>query len=198
MTKPTTNAIQKAVHCGDILLALCLTSSDSLLIVDGNGIIIGVSPAVETMFGIPQKTLHGQALDTIILETQQINQNWTQGIPDHLTWMTTAQRIGGNTFPVEIAISSFNYAGAEVALYLIRDLSTIRSDPASGDELDRLSPRQRQVLQLVARGFTSREIAQHLTISVKTVETHRANIMSRLGVRNVTGLVRFAVEIGLA
>jgi DNA-binding NarL/FixJ family response regulator len=63
--------------------------------------------------------------------------------------------------------------------------------------LNILSPRQRQVLQLVARGKTSPEIATHLNISVKTVETHRGELMKRIGARDVVGLVHYALRVGL-
>lgn len=63
--------------------------------------------------------------------------------------------------------------------------------------LERLTPRQREVLQLVAEGNTTKEIADKLELSPKTVETHRSDIMSRLGIRDVAGLVRFAVRTGL-
>lgn len=66
-----------------------------------------------------------------------------------------------------------------------------------GDELSVLTPRQRQILQLIAEGHGTRQIAQRLHVSVKTVETHRAQLMERLGIRDVAGLVRFAVRIGL-
>jgi DNA-binding NarL/FixJ family response regulator len=62
---------------------------------------------------------------------------------------------------------------------------------------DRLTPRQREVLQLIAEGSTSREIARALGISVKTVETHRARLMERLDVHDIAGLVRRAIEMGL-
>jgi DNA-binding NarL/FixJ family response regulator len=63
--------------------------------------------------------------------------------------------------------------------------------------LDALTPRQREILQLVAEGHTSKAIAQRLGLSVKTVEAHRAQIMSRLDVHDLPGLVRFAVRVGL-
>jgi len=65
------------------------------------------------------------------------------------------------------------------------------------DPLDALTPRQREILQLVAEGHTSREIAQRLGLSPKTVETHRSQVMERLGVHDLAGLVRFAVRVGL-
>lgn len=63
--------------------------------------------------------------------------------------------------------------------------------------LSRLTPRQLEVLHLVAEGETTREIGQRLGISVKTVEAHRQQIMRRLGVEGVAGLVRLAIREGL-
>lgn len=65
------------------------------------------------------------------------------------------------------------------------------------DLLETLSPRQREVLRLIAEGRTTKQIAQMLEISVKTVETHRAQLMERLGIHDVAGLVRYAIIVGL-
>jgi DNA-binding NarL/FixJ family response regulator len=65
------------------------------------------------------------------------------------------------------------------------------------DQLATLSPRQREVLQLIAEGKTTKQIAQLLDISVKTVETHRAQLMERLNIHDVAGLVRYAIIVGL-
>jgi DNA-binding NarL/FixJ family response regulator len=62
---------------------------------------------------------------------------------------------------------------------------------------DVLTARQREVLKLVAGGKSTKEIAFMLNLSVKTVETHRAQIMERLGIRDVPGLVRYALRTGL-
>lgn len=69
----------------------------------------------------------------------------------------------------------------------------------SAEELsaDPLSPRERQVLQLIAEGRTSKEIADVLNISVKTVETHRGHVMQKLDIHEIAGLVRFAIRRGL-
>lgn len=63
--------------------------------------------------------------------------------------------------------------------------------------LDVLTPRQREILQLIAEGQGTKEIAFKLGLSVKTVETHRSQIMERLNIRDVPGLTRFAVRSGL-
>ena len=63
--------------------------------------------------------------------------------------------------------------------------------------LEVLTTRQREILQLIAEGRTTKEVAFTLSISAKTVETHRAQIMERLQIHDVPGLVRFAIRTGL-
>jgi DNA-binding NarL/FixJ family response regulator len=63
--------------------------------------------------------------------------------------------------------------------------------------LEQLTPRQREILQLIAEGHSSKEIAHTLDLSIKTVETHRAQLMDRLDIHDVAGLVRFAIRTGL-
>lgn len=60
--------------------------------------------------------------------------------------------------------------------------------------LDSLSPRQRDVLTAMARGLSVKEIAAELGLSTKTIETHRAALLARTGLRNVVGLILFAVH----
>jgi two-component system response regulator NreC len=62
---------------------------------------------------------------------------------------------------------------------------------------DMLSPRERQVLQLVAEGKTTKEIAAVLGVSIKTADSHRARIMRKLDIHDTAGLVRFAIRRGL-
>lgn len=62
---------------------------------------------------------------------------------------------------------------------------------------DPLSPREREILQLVAEGGSTKEIAQRLEISVKTAETHRTNLMRKIGAHSVADVVRYAVRNGI-
>ena len=73
-------------------------------------------------------------------------------------------------------------------------LQRARSEPSLSD---RLTPRQREVLRLIAKGHTTKEVATLLNVSKKTVGTHRMQLMKRLGIHNVAGLVRYAVRTGL-
>lgn len=63
--------------------------------------------------------------------------------------------------------------------------------------LEKLTPRQMEVLRLMAQGLTTPEIARRLNLSGKTIETHRGEIMKRIGIHDIVGLVRYAVRVGL-
>lgn len=63
--------------------------------------------------------------------------------------------------------------------------------------IDLLTPREREIAVLIAQSYSSKEVAARLNISIKTAENHRANLMRKLGVRDVAGLVRFIVRQGL-
>ena len=65
------------------------------------------------------------------------------------------------------------------------------------DEFSRLTNREREILKLISEGYTSKQIAEMLFISVKTVDNHRANIMNKLGIHDTASLVRYAIRIGL-
>lgn len=70
-------------------------------------------------------------------------------------------------------------------------------DHGRGQSFATLTPRERQVLQLIAEGKSNKEMAGHLTISIKTVETHRAQLMEKLGIFTVAELTKFAIREGL-
>lgn len=73
-----------------------------------------------------------------------------------------------------------------------------RSSPARGIARGVLSPREREVLQLIAEGWSTRGIAGRLYVSVKTVDTHRRHIMEKLDIHTVADLIKYAVREGLA
>jgi DNA-binding NarL/FixJ family response regulator len=74
-------------------------------------------------------------------------------------------------------------------------LATAETESPAGAEV--LTPRQREILQLYAEGKNTKEIASTLGLSVKTVETHRTQIGQRLQIRDLAGLVRYAIRVGL-
>jgi two-component system, NarL family, response regulator NreC len=90
------------------------------------------------------------------------------------------------------ALSGRTYMSPEVSHVLLEAYqrkAQIRTDPLSG--------RERQVLQLIAEGKTTKEVAVLFNISIKTVETHRTRIMTKLDIHDTAGLVRYAIRSGL-
>jgi DNA-binding NarL/FixJ family response regulator len=106
---------------------------------------------------------------------------------------------GSAVAELEIAVRAVargeTYLSPAVSKHVMDDY--VRRTGGATDPIDALTPRQREVLQLVAEGNTSKDIADRLGLSFKTVEAHRAQIMERLGLHDVAGLVRFAMRMGL-
>ncbi len=87
------------------------------------------------------------------------------------------------------------YLSPAVSKGVVNDyVQRLRGDVQPGDAL---SPRQREVLQLIAEGQSTKEIARRLDLSVKTVDTHRSQLMRQLDIHEVAGLVRYAMRSGL-
>jgi DNA-binding NarL/FixJ family response regulator len=106
---------------------------------------------------------------------------------------------GADPVELQIALKAVGagetYLTPSVSTRMVQNFLSGRKPRASG--LEQLTSRQREVLQLIAEGRTTKEIAHVLNLSVKTVETHRADIMDRLDIHDVPGLVKFAIRLGL-
>jgi len=94
---------------------------------------------------------------------------------------------------LEIAIDQVS-RGKQYLSPIIAQLASLESSKGAPVEL---TPRQREVLTLIAEGYSTKDIARTLEISVKTVETHRAQLMERLGIHDVASLVRYAIRTGI-
>jgi DNA-binding NarL/FixJ family response regulator len=88
-----------------------------------------------------------------------------------------------------------SYLTPSVSRHVIRDF-THRS-PTEPGVYERLTPRQTEIVQLIAEGHRNAEIGVILGVSEKTIETHRMQLMARLDIHDVTGLVRYAIRMGL-
>jgi DNA-binding NarL/FixJ family response regulator len=103
------------------------------------------------------------------------------------------------TAELELAIRAVargdTYLSPAISKQVISDY--VRRTGAETSSLEALTPRQREVLQMIAEGHTTKEIAKKLDLGVKTVETHRAALMMRLDIHDVAGLVRYAIRSGL-
>jgi DNA-binding NarL/FixJ family response regulator len=87
------------------------------------------------------------------------------------------------------------YLCAEIPRRVLQDFRSQTTEVPG--PLERLTPRQREILQLIAEGETNKSIAQRLRLSVKTVEAHRTHLMSQLRIHDLASLVRFAVRAGV-
>lgn len=97
------------------------------------------------------------------------------------------------------AIRTVHAGGTFFSPAVVKRLTTLTVEQAPGATalLDALTPRERDVLDGVARGLTNKAIAAELGISHRTVEAHRESLMKKLEIHNVAGLTRFALEVGL-
>ncbi len=89
------------------------------------------------------------------------------------------------------------YLSQKIANELTDDYIRMRSQVEHPGPLARLTPREREVLQLVVEGLSSAEIAEILFLSPKTIETYRSRMMRKLGIRDLPALVKFAIQHGL-
>ena len=89
------------------------------------------------------------------------------------------------------------HLSADVYGYMVDSFVTGREAPAPKKAWDILTARERSVLKLIAEGRTNRQVGEYLKLSPKTIEKHRASLMRKLGITNVMGLVRIAIEMGI-
>jgi DNA-binding NarL/FixJ family response regulator len=106
---------------------------------------------------------------------------------------------GSDTAELEIAIKAVTrgemYLSPMVSKHVVTNY--IRRVSGETTSVELLTPRQREILQLIAEGYSTKKIAGTLKISAKTVETHRMQLMERLDIHDIAGLVRYAIRVGL-
>jgi DNA-binding NarL/FixJ family response regulator len=98
---------------------------------------------------------------------------------------------------IEAVMRGETYFSPKIPPKVIKSYKKMVRSGKKVDEFSRLTNREREILQLIAEGYTSKQIGEMLYISDKTVENHRANIMGKLDIHDTAGLVRYAIRIGL-
>ena len=98
---------------------------------------------------------------------------------------------------IEAVMAGRRYLSPPLADLVMEDYVRRANGGAGGTELDKLSAREREILQLVAEGRSSAQVAEMIHISVRTVDTHRYNVMQKLNIHSIAGLTKFAIAHGL-
>lgn len=99
---------------------------------------------------------------------------------------------------IRAVMNGGTYVDPTLAGALIRPARSDATPDSDDEALARLTARERQVLRLIAEGYSNKEIAQALDIAVKTAMAHRANLMEKLNIHNRSMLTRFAIRMGVA
>ncbi len=98
---------------------------------------------------------------------------------------------------VRAVVQGHRYLSQRITERVVEDYLSLQEQVGQSDPLEKLSERERQVLQLVVQGKSSAEIAKTLFLSVKTVETYRSRIMEKLDLPDLPSLIKFAIQHGL-
>ena len=98
---------------------------------------------------------------------------------------------------IQVVTEGKSFFSPAVSKLLLEDYMRKLQRAGTEDSYDLLSPREREILQLVAEGKSSKEVAGVLNLSVYTVETHRSNLMQKLNLRGIPELILYAVRKGL-
>ena len=98
---------------------------------------------------------------------------------------------------IHAALKGDHYLSPPISKQVIQDYISMKKESATDDLYGQLSNREREVFQMIAEGRSTKEISDILCISPSTVKTHRAKIMEKLQVENISHLVQFAIRLGI-
>jgi DNA-binding NarL/FixJ family response regulator len=134
----------------------------------------------------------------VVILTMHENQQYLMQIVNAGATGAVLKRSAGSELvtAVKAAARGESFFSPSMASMLLEDYR-VRLQHEASDDVSMFTEREREVLQLVAEGKTNKEISDLLTVSIKTVQTHRAHIMEKLGAHDRTDLVRYAMRKGI-
>lgn len=97
----------------------------------------------------------------------------------------------------QAVMNNETYLSPPIADVVVRDMLLKRENQPERTQFESLTTREREIIQLVAEGLTNQEIADHLSLSVHTVRTHRGNLMEKLGLHSQSEVTRYAIQVGI-
>jgi DNA-binding NarL/FixJ family response regulator len=140
----------------------------------------------------------GVATQVVILSMYSdetlVRQALSNGAKGYLLKQSVAEEL---LLAVRAASQGEIYLSPAISGSVVAGFLTLQTDADGSNPFGQLTPREREVLQLISEGHTNKAIAQMLGVSAKTVEKHRANLMSKLNVHNLAGLMRAGIKHGL-
>ena len=132
----------------------------------------------------------------VILSTHDDKVHVTRAMPAGVAgYLLKGAAVAELPLAIKAVMAGETYLTPRISRHVVRGF--LHEDGSEGDPLEALTQRQREILQLIAEGKGTKEIAEILDVSVKTIETHRARLRERLDIHDVPGLVRFAIRSGL-
>ena len=138
------------------------------------------------------------AVKVIILSMHDSSEHIYQALKAGAKGYLLKESAGKEVVTAVRAVSSGRrYLSDRIEEMVIEDYVLQRDAAPQKSPLDKLSDRERQILQLVVEGKSSTEISEILFLSPKTVDTYRSRLMQKLGIRDLPGLVKFAIQHGL-
>ncbi len=177
----------------------------AVIVTTFEGRIVFWNRGAEELFGYARPQAAGGDIADLIVPPEELSGHRAalRRAADSGSAVFTAERRtrAGRRIPVVVSldVAKADHRETRYVIATCRDerLVSEAAGPDAGADAVTLPQRQRQVLARIADGLTTREIAQRLGLSPKTVETHRSRLMRRLGVRNLAELLRRALELGL-
>jgi PAS domain S-box-containing protein len=184
------------------LRAIIDAAPDAVIMLDEEGVVHRWNLQAERLLGWPAAEAIGCTFADTMLPVRHRN-TWERSLAritrtvdrsDDYRLEMEVIRPDGREIPLALMVALVPAAGTSVFSVFARP-STVRRGLQAGTL--EITPRQREVLRLIAEGCSTRETARRLGVSVKTIEAHRVQVMKRLGTKSVAGLVRYAARVGL-
>ncbi len=186
-------SIVKSVDTGRKLLNAYKANPESVCLLSSNISDMNIHDIMDKLKEINQGVL--AIVLTHSTDLFHLNQSLKAGIMGYLTKNAPAKELIKIVREVNSGQQAFSDSVSQI---MISQYTTHTKRTAVAGNKKSVTKREKEVLKLIVEGFTSAEIAKKLYISTRTVETHRSNLMNKLGIKNTAGLVRYAMrEAGL-
>jgi PAS domain S-box-containing protein len=171
-------------------------SNNAIALLDERRVNVEVNEAMSQLLGVPRDELVGTAVDAHLApeECATLEQEWRDlWQAGDWTGERTAVRGDGSRVRVHYAARTGEIADRKLVILVLMEAEPEQMRPRPSPQLGELTPREREILHLVALGRSSPQIAAELVISPETVRTHVRNAMSKLGARTRAQLVAIAL-----